>query len=146
MNRKLVVVSIALGVGALHFLTGPGYRGPLPVFVNGYMIDVLLPFAMYLVLGVAEQSLLRSNIARGVLVFGTGAVTETLQYFGIPIFGQTFDLLDYVMFAIGIGLAVVFEKAVLSRVSARVISSSSSKNNNGTNHQKGKTIHETLPP
>ena len=138
MNRKLIVVSIALGVGALHFLTGPGYRGPLPVFVNGYMIDILLPFAMYLVLGVAEQSLLRSDIARGVLVFGTGAVTETLQYFGIPIFGQTFDPLDYVMFAIGIGLAILFERIVLSRVSATVMSSSSSRNNNYLNDQKGK--------
>ena len=118
MNRKLLVVGIALGVGALHFLTGPAYRGPLPVLVNGYMIDILLPFAMYLVLGVADQALLRSDVARGVLVFGIGAVTETLQYFGVPIFGQTFDLWDYSMFAIGIGLAAVFERVVLSRMSA----------------------------
>jgi hypothetical protein len=53
MNRKVVVVLIALAVGLLHFLTGPGYRGPLPWFVNGYLIDILLPFAMFLVLGVA---------------------------------------------------------------------------------------------
>jgi hypothetical protein len=134
MNRKPIVVSIALGVGALHFLTGPRYRGPLPVFVNGYMIDILLPFAMVLVLGVADQPLLRSDIVRSTLVFGTGAVTETLQYFGVPIFGQTFDPLDYVMFAIGVGLAVAFEKAILSKVI-----SSSNKNNKGNNN------HETLP-
>jgi hypothetical protein len=133
MNRKSIVVSIALGVGALHFLTGPGYRGPLPVFVNGYMIDILLPFAMVLVLGVVDQPLLRSDITRGILVFGTGAVTETLQYFGVPIFGQTFDPLDYGMFAIGVGLAVAFEKAVWSKV----ISSS--------NKPQEKTINETLP-
>lgn len=130
MNQKLIVVSIALGVGALHFLTGPGYRGPWPVFVNGYMIDILLPFAMVLVLGVADQPPLRSEITRSVLVFGVGAVTETLQCFGVPIFGQTFDPLDYVMFAIGVGLAVAFEKAVLSKVI-----SSSNKNNKGKNNQ-----------
>lgn len=117
VTRKGIIVVIAVGVGLLHFLTGSGYRGPFPVFVNGYMIDILLPFAMYLVLGVAEQSILRSSVARSAIVFAVGAGTETLQYFGIPIFGRTFDVLDYVMFAVGIGCAIVFEKIVLSRVS-----------------------------
>jgi len=116
VNRKLLVVGIALGVGALHFVTGPGYRGPWPVFVNGYMIGVLLPFAMVLILGVADQPIPRSGVARGALVFGIGAITETLQYFGVPIFGQTFDPLDYLMFGIGIGLGVAFERLVLSRL------------------------------
>ena len=116
VNRKLIVFGIAVGVGILHFLTDPRYRGPLPAFVNGYMIDIMLPFAMYLILGVANQSVLRSGIARGVLVFGTGALTETLQYFGVPIFGRTFDALDYPMFAIGIGLAAVFEWLVVSKI------------------------------
>ena len=116
VNRKVLVVFIAVVVGLLHFLTGPSYRGPFPAFVNGYMIDILLPFAMYLVLGVAKQSILRSGIARGGFVFAIGFITEKLQYFGIPIFGQTFDLLDYLMFGIGIGFAVVFEKIVLYRI------------------------------
>jgi hypothetical protein len=116
VKRKVIVVFIAVAVGLLHFLTGPRYRGPFPTFVSGYMIDILLPFAMYLVLGVARQSILRSGVTRGVFVFAIGAVTETLQYFGIPIFGRTFDLLDYLMFGIGIGLAVVFERIVLSRI------------------------------
>jgi hypothetical protein len=116
INRKIIVVFIAVFVGLLHFITGPKYNGPFPVFVNGYMIDILLPFAMYLVLGVAKQSILRSGIARGVFVFSIGAITETLQYFGVPIFGRTFDLLDYLMFGLGIGLAVAFERYVLSRI------------------------------
>jgi len=120
IKRKVIVVFIALAVGLLHFLTGPGYRGPFPVFVNGYMIDILLPFAMYLVLGVANQSVLRSAIVRGGFVFAVGATTETLQYFSVPIFGRTFDLLDYLMFGIGIGLAAVFEWVVLSRIPAGI--------------------------
>jgi len=116
INRKVIVVFIALVVGLLHFVTGPGYRGPFPAFVNGYMIDILLPFAMYLVLGVARQTVLASDIARAVFVFAIGAVTETLQYFDVPIFGRTFDLLDYLMFGVGIGLAVIFERIALSRI------------------------------
>jgi len=115
VTRKIVVVFIAVGVALLHFLTGPGYRGPFPAFVNGYLI---LPFAMYLVLGVARQSILRSGFTRGIFVFAIGAITETLQYFGVPIFGRTFDWLDYLMFGIGIGLGVGFERVVLSRIPA----------------------------
>ena len=118
VNRKTIVVFIAVVVGLLHFVTGPGYRGPCPVFVNGYMIDILLPFAMYLVLGLIEGPVQLNSFARGAFVFAVGAVTETLQFFNIPIFGQTFDLLDYLMFNVGILLGIVFERIVLSRIPA----------------------------
>jgi len=119
LNRKIVVVFIAVIVGLLHFITGPDYGGPFPDFVNGYMIDLFLPFAMFLVLGVAEQSILESVTTRGIFVFFIGAFTETLQYFNVPIFGRTFDKMDYLMFAIGVLLGVVFEKFVLSRIKIR---------------------------
>jgi len=119
--HKIIVVFIAVVAGLLHFLTGPMYRGPYPSFINGYMIDILLPFAMYLVLGVANQSILRSGVARGVFVFAIGAITETTQYFGVPIFGRTFDLLDYLMFGTGIGLAAACEWIVLSGIPAGIL-------------------------
>jgi hypothetical protein len=43
-------------------------------------------------------------------VFDVWIITETLQYFGVPIFGRTFDLLDYPMFSIGVLAAIFFEK------------------------------------
>jgi hypothetical protein len=82
--------------------------------VNGYLIDVLLPFAMYLVLGVTRLGWLRSGIVRAALIFGIGAATETLQYFGVPLFGRTFDPWDYVMFGAGILSAAIFESTVLA--------------------------------
>lgn len=116
--HKGIVVAICLGVGGLHFVTGPSYGGPFPTFVNGYLIDLLLPFAMYLLLGIQEIEVIRGRTTRFMLVFGVGCVTETLQYFGVPLFGRTFDPLDYVMFAAGIGAAFVFEWLVLSRIAA----------------------------
>ncbi len=119
LTRKPVVVAIALGVAALHFVTGPGYAGPFRAFVNGYLIDLLLPFAMVLVLGFVKLRWIRSPLVRGLLVFGVGAATETLQYFGLTVFGRTFDPLDYLMFALGAGAAMVFEALVLSRIPVR---------------------------
>ena len=114
--RKLIVVAICLVVGGLHVVTGPGYRGPYPAFVNGYLIDLLLPFAMCLLLGIQESRVLRGKTLRFVLVFGVGFITESLQYFGVPIFGRTFDPLDYLMYGAGVVGAFVFEWAVLSEV------------------------------
>ena len=116
-NRKLLVVGIAVSVGMLHFFTGPEYRGPFRAFVTGYLIDILLPFAMYLVLGITDHAVILSRAARFAVVFGIGALAETLQYFSVPLFGRTFDPLDYLMFGIGIVCAAVFEWAVLSRLS-----------------------------
>ena len=113
---KVIVVVICLAVGGLHLVTGRVYEGPFPAFVNGYLIDLLLPFAMCLLLGVQRFSVLRGRTVRFVLVFGVGFLTESLQYFGVPIFGRTFDPLDYLMFAVGVAGAFVFEWAVLSRI------------------------------
>lgn len=118
VNRKTIVVSIAVIVSLLHFLTGPNYRGPGPVIVNGYMLDILVPFAMYLVLGIMQEPVQLNSAARGAFVFAVGAVSETLQFFNVPIFGQTFDPLDYLMFVVGILLGIVFERKLLSRIPA----------------------------
>lgn len=122
LTQKPVVVAIALMVGLLHFVTGPGYKGPFRVFVNSYLIDILLPFTMFLLLAFFEQKRMQLRIIRGMLVFSVGAVTETMQFFGVPIFGQTFDPLDYLMFGIGIGAGILFEKKVLSRLARQAIS------------------------
>jgi hypothetical protein len=116
LTQKPIVVGIALLVGMLHFVIGPRYRGPFRVFVNSYLIDILLPFAMFLLLAFFKHKLMRLRIVRGVLVLGVGVVTETLQFFGVPIFGRTFDPFDYLMFGIGVGAGVLFESKVLSRL------------------------------
>jgi hypothetical protein len=111
---KLLVTAICVAVGGLHFVTGSQYAGPFPDFVNGYLLDVLLPFAIYLLLGVQNLGRFHGRFTRFVLVFGVGAIAETLQYFGLAVFGRTFDPLDYLMFVIGIVSGVIFEWAVLS--------------------------------
>ena len=115
LTRKQAVVAIAVAVALLHFAAGPGYRGPMRAFVRGYLIDILLPFAMYLLLSLVERPRL-SRLIRAAAVVGVGVTVEVLQFFGVPVFGRTFDPLDFAMYAGGVLAAVVFERWVLSKL------------------------------
>lgn len=116
LPRTPVVVAICLAVGALHLVTGPDYRGPLRPFVTGYLIDLVLPFSLVLLLGVglAGAPGLRRPAVRAGAVILVGVVVETLQYLGVPLFGRTFDPLDLLMYAVGAGAAVAFERLVFA--------------------------------
>ena len=116
-TRKIgVVVSISISVALLHFVTGENYQGPFPVFVNGYMIDVLLPFSLYFLLCLTQASILRSWLVKAILVFAVGLVVETAQFYGFPILGQTFDPLDYLMYGLGVLMAVVLDTLLFPRL------------------------------
>jgi hypothetical protein len=116
VTQKHLIVGIAVLVALLHFLVGPGYAGPWKPFVTGYLIDILLPFAMCLLLRTVRIDELRPWWARALLVFAVGTGSEILQYFGVPLFGRTFDLLDFAAFAAGLVAALAFEKLVFSRL------------------------------
>jgi hypothetical protein len=115
-TQKQVIVGIAVGVGLLHFATGPGYRGPCGWFVNGYLIDVLLPFAMYLLLSLCGPPFRFSGALRAAAVLCVGVIVEVLQFFDVPLFGRTFDPVDFMMYGLGVAGGAAFERAVLSRL------------------------------
>jgi len=116
MTKKLTVVGIALTVGALHFVTGEQYQGPLPVFVNGYLIDILLPMTLFLLMGLIESRIIGSALFRACAVFGFGCFVEASQYFGRPLFGSTFDLLDILAYAGGVTLGLLLDLFVFPRL------------------------------
>lgn len=118
--RRPVVVAICLVVAALHLVTGPQYRGPFRAFVTGYLIDVALPFAMVLLLGVglATVRVLRPALVRAGLVVLLGVVVEGAQLLGVPLFGRTFDPLDVLAYAAGALAAVGFERLLFRSASA----------------------------
>ncbi len=119
MNKKLFTTLIALTVGLLHFVSGENYRGPFLVFVDGYMIDILLPTALYLLMGLFEVNWIRSTLFRACAVFGFGCFAEISQYLGYPIFGSTFDPLDILAYAGGVGLGVLLDFVLFPRIVPR---------------------------
>ena len=114
--KKVVIVSVVVPIAPLHFFTGSHYRGPYPGFVNGYLLDILVPFAFYFLLCLNEFSLLRSWIVKSILVFGVGSYVEIAQFFGAPIFGRTFDPVDFIMYGIGVILAAILDTTVFPRI------------------------------
>ncbi|MFC1476137.1 hypothetical protein ACFLQW_03950 [Candidatus Zixiibacteriota bacterium] len=108
-RRTIVIICIAVPVGLLHFVIGRNYSGPFPHFVNGYLIDILLPFACYFIMCNIESSPLNRWWVKGLLVFGFGCTVEISQYYGVPIFGETFDLWDFAAYGTGVLAAIIVE-------------------------------------
>jgi len=115
-TKKMIIVFIALFVGGLHLVTGENYRGPFPLFVNGYLIDILLLMTLILLLGLVENRFIRSGPFRAIAVFGFGCFVEASQYFGRPFFGSTFDPLDIFAYAAGVTLGLLLDLFIFPRL------------------------------
>lgn len=116
MTKKLIITSIALTVGALHFVTGEQYQGRFPVFVNGYLIDILLPMTLFLLMSLFQNKIIHFPFFRACTVFGFGCFVEATQYFGRPIFGSTFDPLDILAYAGGVFLGALLDLVLFPRI------------------------------
>ena len=115
-QKIFVVVAIMVPIGLLHFVTGDQYNGPFPVFVNSYLIDILLPFGFYFLLSLNANALLQSWIVRGLLIFTAASAVELAQYKGIPLLGRTFDPLDIIMYGLGVFLAILCDLYIFPRL------------------------------
>ncbi len=117
-KKTIVMVCIMVPVALLHFVTGRSYTGPWPEFVNGYLIDLLLPFAVYFLLCPQDAVVpfLRPWYVKAIPVLAIGFTVETAQFFGVPLLGQTFDPLDYCMYTLGVALAVLFDTMAFPRL------------------------------
>ena len=116
MNKRSVITIIAIGVAALHFVTGEKYGGPIPVFVNGYLIDILLPMTLVLLMGLFQNKFIRSPLFRASAVFTIGCLVEASQYLGYPIFGSTFDPFDILAYACGALIGLVLDLVIFPKI------------------------------
>jgi len=53
---------------------------------------------------------------KALIVFAVATFTEMMQAFGIPLLGQTFDMLDIVMFGLGVLLAAFVDRTIFDRI------------------------------
>ena len=114
----ILIVAVSLLIGGLHFVLGPGYEGWFRPFVTGYLMDLLLPMDVYLLSQVALRKHYRLSRSRWYGALGTfamGIAVELLQFKGVPLFGRTFDPLDLLMYALGVGLGLGIDLWLLAR-------------------------------
>ena len=116
------IVAISLVGGLLHFILGSNYTGPLKNFLNGYLIDILLPLNLYLLLQIALRKILtitQSRICGALFTFIIGLTVEMLQLNDIDVFGNTYDPLDIVMYGIGILLGILLDFTIIDNFEKR---------------------------
>lgn len=116
LQKTIVIVAIMIPIALLHFFTGSHYRGPYPLFVNGYLLDILVPFGFYFLLCLNEYFILKSWLFKGLIIFMAAVSVEIAQYLGIPLLGRTFDPMDINMYAIGVLLAIVCDTLLFPRL------------------------------
>lgn len=119
-NKKSIylIVSISLIIGLLHFLIGPDYQGIFKHFIRGYLIDILLPMNLYLLLQISlrkNMSVGKARIIGAISTWAFGIAVEILQYNKINFLGSTYDLLDIIMYAIGVILGLVIDWTVIDK-------------------------------
>jgi glycopeptide antibiotics resistance protein len=115
-RKKILVAAILIPIALLHFVTGSRYQGPYPSFVNGYLLDILIPLGFYLLLCLVEVPILNSWLVKGILVFSAALAAEFAQWMGMPFLGQVYDPLDILMYAIGVLLAVMLDLLVFPKL------------------------------
>jgi hypothetical protein len=112
-KRMAVAIVVILLIAAIHiFRVGSYLSGRLFIYYYSFFSDIVIPIAIYFLLCINDITLpfLKGWMTKAILVFLIAMATEIAQGFGIPLLGNTFDILDFVMFGIGTLIAVGLDK------------------------------------
>lgn len=95
-----------------------GYRGPLQNFVNAYLMDILAPMGFYFMFCTEniKNLFLKSWQIKGIIIILATFFVETAQYYNYQLFGNTFDPLDYLMYVVGVSLAVLLDLKIFPSI------------------------------
>jgi len=117
-RKTIVIVAIQIGLALIHvFRLGQIFNGKMYDLYYGYFSDILIPFGAYFLLSINEVTLpfLRPWLMKWSLVFLVMTTSEIGQFFGIQLFGVTFDAFDIIAYAIGTSLAALVDLKIFSR-------------------------------
>ena len=111
----IIIVLIAL----MHiFRIGSYLTGNLYSLYYSYASDIIMPFGIYFLLCINQLYIkfLQKWYVKAAILIGLTSLVELLQFFGIYALGITFDPVDILAYIAGVGLAVFFDRLVLSKL------------------------------
>ena len=117
-NRILVGFSIIIIIALIHiFRVGSYLHGDLYLLYYSYVSDLIIPFGFYFLLCINELTIkiLQKWYVKASFIIGITALVEILQLLGIYALGITFDPIDILMYALGVGIAVIFDRYLFKR-------------------------------
>lgn len=114
----MVGISIMTIIALLHlFRVESNLSRGLCLFYRSYAFDIIVPFGAYFLLCISDHEikLYRKWHYKILFVFGLAVLIEMLQLSGMHVLGTTFDILDIPMYALGVGIAAVFDRVIFKR-------------------------------
>ena len=99
------------------FRVGSYLHGDLYLLYYSYVSDLIIPFGFYFLLCINELTIkiLQKWYVKASFIIGITALVEILQLLGIYALGITFDPIDILMYALGVGIAVIFDRYLFKR-------------------------------
>ena len=117
-NRLIVGICIIFVIALIHiFRVGSYLKGDLYLMYYSYVSDLIIPFGIYFLLCINELyiKILRKWYIKATIILGFTTLAEILQLLGIYALGITFDPVDILMYALGVGIAVIFDRLLFKR-------------------------------
>jgi len=117
-DKKTVVIITMLSIASIFVIGADWASEAVHKFFHSYFADIAIPFGYYLLLVLLENNYkpLKKWYIKASAVFVLCSLSETLQYFGIYALAQVFDPLDFVMYALGVGLAALADRILYKRM------------------------------
>jgi len=142
-NRIITGYIIMIVIALIHiFRVGQYLKGDLFTYYYSYASDIIIPIGVYFLVCTVDDNFTMSHTraatdakyqvrppryiltlmtyfrkwyVKALFVFGITTLIEILQLFGVYIVGVTFDILDILMYAVGVIIAVLLDRLIFKR-------------------------------
>lgn len=117
-GRAITIRNVALALlGAAVLVLVPAYEGPLEELLGSYGGNVAVSFALYFAAVSATSRYPRPRLLAAALTLLAVELFEAADGFGVM--ANTFDPIDFVANAVGVGLAIVIDLVTTPLVRSR---------------------------